>query len=191
MIFSLHIFAEWIKCIKIFLFIWFDSRENKNIIYLIGFKDICLKDIVMGHGNERTENIVANRVMMLDYINGKKLPKHGKWLGRILIVIFAASGLMIFSYLMHEIQEFVAIDVLIYAVICLLFEILALVMYWIYRSTYERIYDKHYNNEQLVLLYLMASQTENPEEMYARIIDSEIKNRAQIAYNQRKQSQIE
>lgn len=98
---------------------------------------------------------------------------------------------MIFSYLMHEIQEFVAIDVLIYAVICLLFEILALVMYWIYRSTYERIYDKYYNNEQLVLLYLMASQTENPEEMYARIIDSEIKNRAQIAYNQRKQSQID
>ena len=32
----------------------------------------------MGHGNGRTENIVANGAMMPDYINGKKLPKHGK-----------------------------------------------------------------------------------------------------------------
>lgn len=141
----------------------------------------------MGH-EERTENTVANGAMMSDYINATNLPKHGDCLGRILIVTFAAAGLMIFGYLMHEIQEFVAMDVLIYAVIGLLFEVLALVMYWIYRSTYERIYDKRYNNEQLTLLYLMASQTENPEEMYVRIIDGEIKNRAQIAYNQRKQS---
>lgn len=145
----------------------------------------------MGRRREQTENIVADRDMMLDYINGKKLPKQGKFLGWILIVIFTAAGLAIFGYLMCEIQELVAIDVLVYAVICLLFEVLALVMYWIYRSAFERTYDKHYNNEQLVLLYLMASQTENPEEMYARIIDSEIKNRAQIAYSQRKQSQSE
>lgn len=143
----------------------------------------------MGHVNERTENTVANGAKMPDYINERNLPKQGDWLGRILIVIFAAAGLVIFSYLMYEIQEFVAIDVFIYAVISLLFEVLALVMYWIYRSTYERIHDKRYNNEQLVLLYLMASQIENSEEIYARIIDGEIKNRAQIAYNQRKQSQ--
>ena len=145
----------------------------------------------MGRGREQTENIVADRAMMLDYINGKKLPKHGKFLGGILIVIFATAGLAIFAYLMCEIQELVAIDVLVYAVICLLFEVLALVMYWIYRSAFERNYDKRYNNEQLVLLYLMASQTENPKEMYARIIDGEIRNRAQIAYNQSKQSQSE
>lgn len=165
--------------------------KSKDIIFLIDFKDICSKDIAMGRGREQTENIVADRAMILDYINGKKLPKHGKFWGGILIVVFSFAGLIIFGYLMYEMQELVVTDVLIYAVICLLFEVLALVMYWIYRSAFERNYDKRYNNEQLVLLYLMASQTENPKEMYARIIDGEIRNRAQTAYNQSKQNQSE
>lgn len=158
---------------------------------MIDFKDICSKDIVMGHRNERTKNTIANRTMMSDYIKGRNLPKQGDWLGLVLIIIFALAGLMTFGQLIYHIQEFVAIDVLFFIVIGLLFEVLALVMYWIYRSTFERILDKCYNNEQLILLYLMASQTENPKEMYARIIDGEIKNRGQIAYNQRKQGQGE
>lgn len=164
---------------------------------MIGFKDICSMDIAIRHGNDRTENTVAKGTMMPDYINGRNLPKHGDCLGRILVVIFAVAGLTSFIYLMylthlmHKTQEVVAIDILIYAVISLLFEILALVMYWIYRSTYERIHDKRYDNEQLIFLCQLASQTENPEEMYARIIDGEIKNRAQIAYNQGKHGQSE
>lgn len=153
------------------------------------------KNISAGNDEANADEIYFMKLLARDIAQHEDLYdwlKKNHEMVTVISVIFGILGAVI----MYLAKEYFSLDirlVFLYVFVAILFEILAVIgvgLCWLSLKQLWQYHDTLYDNEQFLLLIEIATKTKEygkntDKELYARIIESELKRREQLVFQKK------